>query len=214
MLRLGRNARQPTRFFNCVRYGHVRQWGFIAMEDLFRGLPNPADPSFAEIVNFSERRASKILAHMPAFTSLIASEVSFRDAYTISYQLSGKRIYLPKNADRFAAKIQCDIGAEIYERILDIACAEPHIEVPSSWGIFSIIRKIAIIEYLEQTQSKTQAQIEFGANRRFIDKLWNDQKLVGNPYPFLASERSCKKQPVTRSGQNTHSLNGCEQPIK
>lgn len=184
------------------------------MEDLFRGLPNPADPSFAEIVSFSEENASKVLPHMPAFTSLIATEVSFRDAYSISYELSGKRIYLPKTADRFASKIGCAIDAKTYERILDIACAEPHVEVPSSWGIFSIIRKIAIIEYLEQTQSKTQAQIEFGANRRFIDKLWNDQKLVGDTYPFLGGSGGCKKQPVTHRGQSNHSLSGCEQPVK
>lgn len=184
------------------------------MEDMFRGLPNPADPTFDEIVNFSEEKSRKILPHMPAFTSLIATEVSFRDAYTISYQLSGKRIYLPKNEKKFAKKIQCDIDARLYDRILDIACAEPHIEIPSSWGIFSIIRKIAIIEYLEQTRSKSQAQIEFGANRRFIDKLWNEQRLVGNPYPFLVGDPHCRKQPVTRRGHEHTQLSDCKQSIK
>ncbi len=162
------------------------------MEELFRGLPNPTHPSFTEIVVFSEENAGKILPHMPSFTSLIATEVSFTDAYKISYHLSGKRIYLPKNKQKFTDKIKCEIDARTYERILDIACAEPHIEIPSSWGVFNVIRKIAIIDFLEQTKSKTQAQIEFGANRRFIDKLWNDQKLVGNPYPFLASDQTSK----------------------
>ncbi len=184
------------------------------MEELFRGLPNPADSSFTEIVSFSEENAKKILPHMPAFTTLIATDVSFRHAYEISYYLSGKRIYLPKNKKRFADKIQCEIDTQTYDRILDIACAEPHIEIPSSWGIFSIIRKIAIIDYLEQTQSKTRAQIEFGANRRFIDKLWNDQRLVGNPYPFLGDDQHCRTQPVTRRGQDKASVNGCERPNK
>lgn len=184
------------------------------MEELFRGLPNPIDTSFTEIVNFSEHNADKILPHMPAFTSLIALRISFSDAYKISYHLSGKRIYLPKDRRKFADKIQCKIDEQTYDYILGMACGEPHIEIPSSWGIFSIIRKIAIVDFLKQTKSKALAQIEFGSNRRFIDKLWNDQKLVGNPYPFLTDEHGCRKQPMTRRGQNNKPLYGYEQPIK
>lgn len=163
------------------------------MEDIFRGLPHPTHPSFAQLVEFSEENADEIKRHLPCFTALIATEVSFWDAYKISYYLSGKRLYLPKSKKSFSVKLQCSIDTETYQLIQDIACGGPHIEIPSSWGVFNVIRKVAILTYLEETKSKADAQVVFGSNRRFIDKLWNTQKLVGNTYPFLATSQSSTK---------------------
>jgi hypothetical protein len=170
------------------------------MESLFRGLPDPSERDFQKLVEFSEDNAGRILPLLPAFTSLIASRLSFTAAYTISYNFSGKRIYLAKSKEAFERKIQCKLDEDTYEQILDIAFAEPHIEIPSAWGVFTVIRKIVILDYLEQTQSKVQARIEFGSNRRFIDKLWNDQKVMGEPYPFLLAEQKGSKNTTDRSG--------------
>lgn len=145
------------------------------MENLFRGLPAPEETSFRELVKFSENNASKLLIHLPAFTALIAREISFSDAYRISYEFSGKRIYLPKQKTVFEKKLQCSIDSDTYQSILELSSAEPHIEIPSAWGIFNVIRRVSLMDYLEKTKSKSMAQMAFGANRRFIDKLWNEK---------------------------------------
>lgn len=141
------------------------------LEKLFRGLPNPGTQAFAELIEFSDRFKSDLLRELPCFTSLIARHHSFADAYKVSYTHSGKRLYLPKDKVRFERKIGIALSTQSYDDILILSQGEPNIEIPSSWGVFTAVRKVAIQVYLNHSKSKQNAQLYFGTNRKFIDKL-------------------------------------------
>lgn len=116
----------------------------MRVPEYFTGIPAHSTDDYRDLLVFCEAHRTAVLASLPWFAAEIAGRESFHAMFAIQRVASGRRFYVP--ADR--AVVEARLGVEISEATFDALrrAAAPSlvIDIPSSWGIFTAIRRAGV----------------------------------------------------------------------
>lgn len=136
--------------------------------DLFGGIPAPHTAPFYGLCRFCEAHATIVGAALP----WLAAEIGRNDGYATMlgfiHRWSGMRLYVPKSHAQFVEKVGCDIGLSTHETIIRDAGIGSQIEVPSAWGVFLALRRVAIALAIRSRLPNEEISRRFGVTMRSL----------------------------------------------
>lgn len=135
---------------------------------LFSGLPIIRSENEKELVLFCESNQRCVLASMPWAASEIAGICGFSTLFHLMYRHGGRKIYMPKDALRFAQLYAVDINDADYKKLARRADTSGHIELPSAWGVFIAIRRAAMQMAMRENVPSQELTRTFGVSMRNI----------------------------------------------
>ncbi|WP_431224953.1 hypothetical protein ACQ86O_09050 [Serratia sp. L9] len=150
----------------------------LAMEDihgkldecleLFSGLPLESSQRESHLISFCERYKTNILSVMPWVASEFAAYCGFEVLFRILHSHGGRKIYLPKELDKFSCLYGVNIPQHSYLKLYKKADSSGYLDIPSTWGVFIAIRRAALqIAMKEDIPAKLLTQT-FGITMRNI----------------------------------------------
>ncbi|MGH8083020.1 MAG: hypothetical protein ACREP7_20755, partial [Lysobacter sp.] len=80
----------------------------------------------------------------------------------------GRRLYLPRDHGACSARLGVSLDAASHRRLLDRASAAGTIEIPSAWGVFVGLRRVAIRAAVRAGRSQREVARAFGVTERHL----------------------------------------------
>ena len=134
---------------------------------VFAGLPAPDTPAFAALLAFCDQHRDEALAALPWAVAQIAESCGFAAMLQLVQRHGGRRIYLPRGRDACAARLGLEtLDPALHRRLLDRASAAGTIEIPSAWGVFVALRRVAIRAALHAGDTPQRLAQSFGIDER------------------------------------------------
>lgn len=138
---------------------------------LFSGIAEEGTPGFDELRRFCDAHRGDALAALP----WMAAEIGGNDGFAAMLRLvrteSGSRLYVPRDRALFVERTGGTIGERTHRRLIDQAGSAGAVEVPSSWGVFLALRRVAIGAALAQGDSRRLVAHRYGVTERALRKL-------------------------------------------
>lgn len=135
---------------------------------LFGGIPAPGSAAFYGLCRFCEVDTAATNAALP----WLAAEIGRNDGYATMlrfiHRWSGRRLYVYKDHRQFTEKIGCDLSASTHRRLLRDAGVGSQIEVPSAWGVFVALRRVAIAMAIRSRLPHDEISCRFGVTKRSL----------------------------------------------
>lgn len=135
---------------------------------IFSGLPESDSSAFRELCLFCEVHRGQVLATLP----WAAAEIGGNDGFALMLDLvrarGGTRLYVSTLHSRFIERLALPIGVETHRRLLAQANAASLIEIPSAWGVFTALRRVAILAALEDGWRPQEVARRFGVSERSL----------------------------------------------
>ncbi len=136
--------------------------------ELFGGIPAPLSAPFYGLCRFCEAHSGAVNAALP----WLAAEIGHNDGYATMlgfvHRWSGRRIYVSKDHAQFVEKVGCDLCASTHGRLLRDAGAGSQVEVPSAWGVFMALRRVAIAIAIRSRVPSEEVSRRFGVTMRSL----------------------------------------------
>lgn len=136
--------------------------------DLFGGIPAPQSSAFFALCRFCDANAAIVNAALP----WLAAEVGHNDGYATMLEFirrwGGMKLYVAKDYERFARKVGCPLGASTHRRLVRDAGVGSQVEVPSAWGIFLALRRVAIALAIRSRLPHDEISRRFGVTMRSL----------------------------------------------
>lgn len=139
-----------------------------ALTACFAGLPAPDSDEFAQLCRFCESHRIEVLAALPWVAAEIAAIGGFAAMLRLVRDLGGRRVYLPRGRPACSTRLGLDLDAATHRRLLDRASAAGTIELPSAWGVFVGLRRVAIRAAVRAGLSQRQIARAFGVTERHL----------------------------------------------
>lgn len=89
----------------------------------------------------------------------------------------GRRLYIAKDFKAFNKKISVVIKETTHERLRHFARDHSLIDIPSLWGIFLALRRVAIRHLIRKGANPGRISKDFGVTDRYIRK---ESKLIND----------------------------------
>lgn len=86
-------------------------------------------------------------------------------------EFSGARLHVSANHARFRERLGIDISTSSHRRILIGAGHSQIVDVPSAWGVFLTLRRVAIQSALKEGAEVRQIARKFGVSERSLRHL-------------------------------------------
>ena len=135
---------------------------------LFGGIPAPCSAAFYGLCRFCEAHAGAVNATLP----WLAAEIGHNDGYATMlrfiHRWSGMRLYVSKDREQFVEKVGCDLCASTHERFILDGGAGSQVEVPSAWGVFLALRRVAIAVAIQSRMPHDEITRRFGVTMRSL----------------------------------------------
>lgn len=112
--------------------------------ELFGGIPSPDSAAFYGLCRFCQEHAAVVQGALPWLAAEIARNDGPATMLRFVRRWSGMRLYVPRSHARFAERVGCDLGASTHDQIVRAAGVGSQVEVPSAWGVFLALRRVAI----------------------------------------------------------------------
>lgn len=109
-----------------------------------------------------------MLAALPWAAAEIAGNDGFAAMLAFVAHWGGVRFYVPRDAARFAAKAGIPISALTHCRFRREAGTAALIEIPSAWGVFIALRRVAIAAALASGEPPARIARRFGVTERSL----------------------------------------------
>ncbi len=136
--------------------------------ELFSGLPLENSERESHLIGFCERYKTNILSAMPWVASEFAAYCGFEILFKILHSHGGRKIYLPKELNKFSHLYGVNIPQHSYLKLYKKADSSGYLDIPSTWGVFIAIRRAAMqIAMKEDVPAKRLTQT-FGITMRNI----------------------------------------------
>lgn len=137
---------------------------------LFAGLPTPSSRRFRPLASFCREQKGRVQAGLPWLAAELSQTVGFERLFVLLGEKGGTRIYAE---DLFRCLEDSDTGFDpvLFEKLINMNNSSERFELPSAWGIFTSIRKVAIeLELCRQTPAPEIAR-NYGVTLRYLRKL-------------------------------------------
>ena len=145
------------------RGAEVSEWA-----DLFGGIPAPQSAPFFGLCRFCDANCTIVNAALP----WLAAEVGHNDGYATMLEFirrwGGMRLYVPKDYGRFAKKVGSAVGVSTHRRLVRDAGVGSQVEVPSAWGVFLALRRVAIALAIRSRLPPDEISRRFGVTMRSL----------------------------------------------
>jgi hypothetical protein len=140
----------------------------LTPDDLFCALPPAGSPHCILLAAFCEAHRPEVLAALSWAAAEVAGNEGFPVMLAFIARWSGARFYVPRDHRRFAAKAGLPLGAATHRRFLKEGGAAALVEIPSAWGVFLALRRVAITAALAQGQAPACIARRFGVTERSL----------------------------------------------
>lgn len=134
----------------------------------FAGLPAPDSDDFETLSAFCEAHRIEVLAALPWVAAEVAQSCGFAAMLRLVHRHGGRRVYLPRGRTACAARLGLELDASAHRRLLDRASAAGTIEIPSAWGVFVALRRVAIRAALRAGLDQREIAHAFGVTERHL----------------------------------------------
>lgn len=134
----------------------------------FAGLPAPDSDDFDALSAFCEEHRIEALASLPWVAAEIAESCGFIAMLRLVHRHGGRRVYLPRGRSACAARLGVELDAAAHRRLLDRASAAGTIEIPSAWGVFVALRRVAIRAAVRAGGDQREIAHAFGVTERHL----------------------------------------------
>lgn len=134
----------------------------------FAGLPDPDSDDFESLCLFCEEHRVAVLASLPWVAAEIAGLGGFEAMLRLVRRHGGRRLYLPRGRAACSTRLGLNLDPPTHLRLLDRASAAGTIEIPSAWGVFVGLRRVAIRAAVRAGRSQREVAQAFGVTERHL----------------------------------------------
>lgn len=154
----------------------------------FAGLPEPDSDAFESLCRFCESHRVEVLGALPWVAAEVAGLGGFAAMLRLVRLHGGRRLYLPRCRGGCSARLGLALDAATHRRLLDRASAAGTIEIPSAWGVFVGLRRVAIRAAVRAGKSQREVAQCFGVTERHLRREADSLQLTDYADPDPAVE--------------------------
>ncbi|KWS05401.1 hypothetical protein IEQ11_00220 [Lysobacter capsici] len=147
----------------------------------FAGLPSPDSADFESLCRFCEDHRITVLASLPWVAAEVAALGGFAAMLRLVRRHGGRRLYLPRGRTACSVRLGVALDAPTHRRLLDRASAAGTIEIPSAWGVFVGLRRVAIRAAVRAGRSQREVAQSFGVTERHLRREADSIQLADRP---------------------------------
>lgn len=140
----------------------------MSLDQLFQGLPSEKSADFVELCAFCSMHRANVLASLPWLAADIAGLDGFPLMFKFVTNFSGARLHVSTDPKKFKKTVGIDISDRTHRRILLGAGSSQIIDVPSAWGIFISLRRVAIQSMIQGGAEPREVARRFGVSERSL----------------------------------------------
>ncbi|ACS85905.1 hypothetical protein [Musicola paradisiaca] len=144
---------------------------YYSLKKIFSGLPHADEPNFKELEKFYDHHKVSILSTLPWMISELIENDGFDCMSEFVRLHGGSRLYLNKDRIRFIEKTGIAISEKTYATFTRNTAPSGVLDIPSAWGIFLGLRKVAVKSVLAQGIGMHQIARDFGVTARSLRKM-------------------------------------------
>jgi hypothetical protein len=137
---------------------------------LFSGLPDPGTSSFERMCFFCEANRVQVLAALPWPAAEMGGNEGFSVMFEFIRRFGGTRLYVARTLPGFIERLGMEVTKKTHRRFLENADFSGAVDVPSSWGVFVTLRRIAILSALSEGKPRRYVAQCFGVTERYLRK--------------------------------------------
>ncbi len=123
---------------------------------------------FTELVDFCGRHEFRVISCLPNAAGVLASNSGFEEMFTFIKEYGGKKIYIPANKDKCNKKYTLDFDDRHFSNFYSFTDTRGFIDMPSVWGVYTAIRRAAMLEDILTGKSNKEIINRFGITERGI----------------------------------------------
>ena len=136
--------------------------------ELFRGIPAPSSAAFYGLCRFCEAHPAAVNAALPWLAAEIGSNDGYMTMLQFVHRWGGLRLYVSKDHGQFVEKVGCDLCESTHQRFIRDAGVGSQVEVPSAWGVFLALRRVAIAIAIRSRMPHDEITRRFGVTMRSL----------------------------------------------
>lgn len=136
--------------------------------DLFGGIPAPRTAPFYGLCRFCDAHAPAVDAALPRLAALVGRNDGYATMLGFVHRWSGRRLYVPSDHARFVRRVGCELGASTHASLVRDAGVGAQVEVPSAWGVFLALRRVAIAVAIRSRLPHDEVARCFGVTLRSL----------------------------------------------
>ncbi len=133
---------------------------------------------FTELVTFCNDHKYRVLSCLPNAAGVIASEQGFESMFTFIKKHGGKKVYIPVKKDKFNFKYKCSFEKKHFDYLYSFTDSRGFVDMPSVWGVYTSVRRAAILEDIFSGKSNNYIAKRFGVTDRGIRKMKQSQHSI------------------------------------
>lgn len=148
-------------------------------DQIFTGVPETGSADRRRLIDFCGANKSRVLSAIPWVAAEIADQAGFEVLFEVLRRHGGMTCYVPHDIKRCRTKFGLDIPEKLHDRFIILSDSNGCINVPSAWGVFLAIRRVAICMALEEGKPNKDIARSFGVTDRFLRSLRSQRRLAG-----------------------------------
>jgi len=145
-------------------------------DQVFTGVPESGSYDRERLIEFCRHHRSRVLSAIPWVAAEIADQAGFDVLFEVLRQHGGTTCYVPHDIQRCRAKLGIEIPEKLHDRFIVLSDSNGCINVPSAWGVFLAVRRVAICQALEQGVPNKDIARCFGVTDRFLRSLRSQRR--------------------------------------
>lgn len=138
--------------------------------DLWEGLPNEGSASYDHMISFCISHAGDVRKGLPWFAAEVAEANGWAAMLNFVKRHSGTQVYVPAEIDDFNDRYGLSFTPVQYRRVVRLADDRRTICVPSAWGVYMALRRVALRQALIDGVADRSIARRFGASVRYVKK--------------------------------------------
>ena len=145
-------------------------------DQVFTGVPEAGSADRKRLIDFCRQHQSRILSAIPWVAAEIADHAGFDVLFEVLRHHGGMTCYVPHDIQRCRNKFGIDLPEKLHDRFIVLSDSNGCVNVPSAWGVFLAIRRVAICLALEDGIPNKDIARCFGVTDRFLRSLRSQRR--------------------------------------
>ncbi|NQZ05598.1 MAG: hypothetical protein HRT35_00415 [Algicola sp.] len=139
--------------------------------EIFSGIYQGQYQLLQELENFMDSHKAEVYSYLPFAIGELTYELTSKEFLQIICRYGSRKIYLGKHKIKLEATLDMTISDDKYDKLISVSDSSGYIEIPSRWGVFNLLRRIAYEKaYREGMEADDIVRI-FGITKRTIANL-------------------------------------------
>ena len=145
-------------------------------DQIFTGVPEAGSEDRRRLIDFCETHKSRVLSAIPWVAAEIADQAGFEVLFEVLRRHGGMTCYVPHDINRCQNKFGIPVPEKLHDRFIILSDSNGCINVPSAWGVFLAVRRVAICMALEDGLPNKDIARNFGVTDRFLRSLRSQRR--------------------------------------